>query len=424
LGLGHGGIESTVFGGVLTAASIGSLLSLQNTDLSTLPLSPDQIAALRLQIQTLLASPWLAFVPLLERILAMGLQVTFSLIVLRAFQKRNVLYVLLAILYHMAVDAVSVVASQTYTNAWVIEGIIFLCALPGYLWLIWSFRREGAPTLRGNPPVKRDLSVLWEAFRKEMLQQWRTRRVLIVAAVFILFGMGSPMIAYFTPQMLKAIPGAEQFSSLVPTPTAADAMQQYVKNLTQFGFILALLLGMGAVAGEKERGTASLVLSKPMTRSAFIASKLLAQVVVYILGFLLALVGAYYYTLLLFGDLQFGPFAVLNLALVFWLLPYIAIALLGSVIGSTTGAAAGIGLLGMVVLLIASGIPQISALMPSALAGWAGQLGSQAAGGLTPGVGGSTAPLSGPATGALAFCFVIALVCLITSIAVFEQQEL
>ena len=429
LGLGHGGIEAMFFGGVLVAATVGSLLTLQGVDLSTLVSSPEQLAALQLQMQRFFGDPWLAYAPLVERLLAMGLHVTLSVMVLRAFQKRNPLYLLLAIAYHTLVDFVAVMlasagwaASAGSLGAWAVEGLLLLTMLPGYLWLAWTLRREAPPAPTATP-LRRELALFGVALRKELLQQWRTRRLLIVAAVFGLFGLSSPLVAYFTPQMLMAIPGAESFADLVPTPTAADAMVQYSKNLTQFGFLLALLLGMGAVAGEKERGTASLVLSKPMTRWGFVASKLVAQLAVYLLGFMLALPGAYIYTVVLFGDLQFGPFALLNLVLFFWLLPYVAVTLVGSVLANTTNAAAGLGLVGVVGLLIASGIPQIAGLLPGALAGWAGQLGSQAAGGLEA-LGQAAAQISGPATGALAFSFMLTLVCLVTAIAIFEQQEL
>jgi ABC-2 type transport system permease protein len=223
--------------------------------------------------------------------------------------------------------------------------------------------------------------------------------------------MLSPLLAYFTPQMLRAVPGAEQFADLVPTPTTADALSQYIKNISQFGFILAILLGMGAVAGEKERGTASLILSKPMARGAFVTSKFIAQMTVYLLGFLLALLGAYFYTLVLFGEIDFSALVLITLLLFAWLLPYVTVTLLGSVLAGSTSAAAGIALAGAVVLLISSNVPQIGALMPGALVGWAGQLGI-----------GNVPPA--PNGGALAVIAVLTVVGLIAGIAVFERQEL
>ena len=101
--------------------------------------------------------------------------------------------------------------------------------------------------------------------RKELLEQWRTLRLPVVSVVFLLVGLSSPLLARFTPELLKAVAG-DQFQIQLPTPTAADAVAQLAKNLGQFGALIAVLLAMGAVATEKERGTAAMVLSKPVRR--------------------------------------------------------------------------------------------------------------------------------------------------------------
>jgi ABC-2 type transport system permease protein len=413
MGLGHGGIDSMVFGGVMIAAGVSALLPLIGTDLSSLNLTPDQLAALQKQLEMLLEAPWQAFMPLVERMLAMTAHVIFSLIVWRAFVRRNGWYVVLAIAYHAAVDAGAVYFAQTLANAnaWLLEGAFALILLPGIIWLVRIFPRRDPAKIRHTVPLATEWAVFRIALGKELFQMWRTKRVLVVAAVFGLFGMASPVMAYFMPQMFKAIPGAEQFAGLIPTPTTVDALTQYTKNITQFGFILAIFLGMSMIAGEKERGTASLVLSKPMTRWAFVTSKFFAQVLVYLLGFLLALIGAYFYIVVLFGTYDFGALALVTGLLFAWLLPFIAITLDGSVIGKSTSAAAAIALAGAVVLLLTGSIPQISSLMPGGLTAWAGQIGAGT-------------PPQAPNGGAVAASLVITLVGLVTAVAIFEKQEL
>jgi len=413
IGLGHGGFESMVFGGVMTAAGISALLPLVGKDLGTLGLSAEQLTALQKQLQVLLGSPWLAFMPLVERLLAMTAHVIFSMMVLRAFTKHNPWYVVLAIAYHAAVDfgAVYFVQSLESSNFWLLEGAFALILLPGVIWLVRIFPRKDPTQVRHTAPMSAEWAVFGIALRKELLQMWRTKRLLVVAAVFGLFGMASPVMAYFLPQMFKAIPGAEQFAGLIPQPTVVDALTQFSKNITQFGFILAIFMGMSAVAGEKERGTASLVLSKPMTRWAFVTSKFTAQVLVYLVGFLLALVGAYFYIVVLFGAYDFGTLAFVTFLLLAWLLPFVALTLDGSVIGGSTTAAAGIALVGSVALLLAGNIPQYGSLMPSGLTAWAAQIGA------------GVLPVS-PNGGALAASLALTVIGLIVAIAVFERQEL
>ncbi len=434
LGLGHGGLEAMVFGGVFVASTFTVLAGLVGHDLaSTYNLAPDQLAAAQAQMDAFLLSPWAAFGPLAERLAAILIHVTLSVMVMLAFQRPRIsrsrisslLYLLLAIAYHTLLDATLVYVGQTWDNPWLTYGVLGLLILPGALWLIWTVRRE---RFRASPVnlLGRELNLFATALRKELFQQWRTQRVLITLVVFGLFGMTSPLVAYLMPELMKAIPGAEAFASLIPPPTTGDAMVQFHKNLTQFGFMLALLLGMGAVAGEKERGTAALVLSKPLPRWAFLLSKFTAQVLVYLAGFLLAMGGAILYTLVLFGPFKAEYFLLLNLALFFWLLPFAALTFLGSVIGKSTGAAAGLGIAGVVALMLLGSIPQISALLPTALSGWASQLGSLAAGGALA-MGASALPENGilpVAGGALASSLVVCMVCLVASIGLFEEQEL
>jgi ABC-2 type transport system permease protein len=428
LGLGHGGFEAMAFVGIQIAAAITSMLPFLDGDLSSLNLPPDQLETAQKVLNTLMASPWQAFIPLIDRLLAMGIHVAFSVMVLRAFQKRNGLWVVLAIVYHAFIDAAAVYAMQTelVTDQWAMDGLFFLVALPGYLWLAWIIWKEaGSIPRRHILPVAREWNIFALGVKKELLQAWRTRRVLIIAAVFGLFGMISPLTAYFLPEMMKSIPGAEQFAALIPVATGGDAMMQYIKNISQFGFILALLLGMGVVAGEKESGTASLVLSKPMTRWAFVASKLAAQLILYTAGFVIALLGCYIYTVALFGSLNIGPFLLLNLVLLFWLLPYVALTLVGSVIGKTTGAAAGVALVLIVALMLAGSLPAIANLMPGSLISWANQLGNTAAGVAPSSPGG--VPLDSPSLAngaALASSAVFLVMGLVLSIGLFERQEL
>jgi ABC-2 type transport system permease protein len=367
MGLGHGGIEAMVFGAVLTAASVSSLWSLRNTDLNTLNLTPEQLAALTQQLAIFTTSPLNAFAAFAERTIAMGLHVTVSLLVWNAFRRRNATYVLLALLYHAAFDATAVYLASTIgpQNPWLLEAIFLVIALPGVIWSWRLGRKRRAEAQVRAQPWRLEARQYLVALRKELLQQWRTRRILVVVAVFVLFGLLSPLIAYFTPQLLSSIEGAEQFADLIPTPTAADALGQYIKNITQFGFLIAVLVGMGAVAGEKEKRTTAMILSKPLPRWAFLLSKFTAQGLVYLLGFALAAAGAYYYTLILFENLLLGPFLLGNLLLLLWLLTFAAATLLGSTIAVSTGAAAALALGGAIVLLLAGSIPQLAAFAPS-----------------------------------------------------------
>jgi ABC-2 type transport system permease protein len=414
LGLGHGGLEAMIIGGVQTAAGVSTLLALRGADLSSLGLSPAQAAAASQQLETAMQQPWLAVLPLLERLLAMALHVTFSVMVWRAVvQRKKWWWMPVAVLAHAAVDMGAVLLAFSGVNAWLIEAALLVVTLPGILWVIGLLRREAAVTPRRVSPLSPRWRLFGVALRKEWLELKRTRRLLAIMVVFVLFGMTSPLLAYFLPQFVGSMPGAEQFAALIPTPTVADAIGQYVKNLTQFGFLLAILVGMGAVAGEKERGTAAMALSKPLPRSAYILAKFVAQAGAYVSAMLLGGVGGYYYTWILFKGVTVAGFALVTGLLIVWLLVFVAVALLGSTLARSNGASAGIGLGISVALLVVGSVPQWGALAPGGLVAWAGQVVATAAG----------AP-SAANGGALAMSGVLIVLCLVGAVGAFERQEL
>ena len=429
LGLGHGGIESMVFGGVLTAATLSALLPLRGIDLTQLNLTSEQLSAINLQLTAFTSTPWLALQPLLERLLAISAHVTLSLMVWKAFARgklrRDWIYILVAILYHAAIDYAAVWTSTTYhEQPFAYLGVMLAVLLPGWAWAIWTIRRHALT--RAQPgPLRGELAVFWVATLKELRQAWSTKRILVVWAVFLAFGMLSPLLARFTFEIVSSMEGAEMFAGLIPPPTTVDAMVQYLKNLSQFGFILAVLLAMGAVVGEKERRVAPMILSKPMARWAFILSKFAAQLLVYSGAFFLSALAAYYYTLFLFGPLEIGSFLLLNALLLLWLLTFVALSLLGSTLGKSTVAAGGIGLALCVVLMLAGTLPRWGALLPGGLMAWATLLGQQAAG-LSLGADAATL-LSGAATGqggAAASALALILLSLVLAVGIFEQQEI
>jgi ABC-2 type transport system permease protein len=246
--------------------------------------------------------------------------------------------------------------------------------------------------------------------KKELREQWRTYRFLVVGAVLAIFGLTSPLMARYIPELIKSLGGIEGLDQLIPTPTVADAVGQYLKNCFQFGVILALLVPMGAVVGEKDRGTAAMVLSKPVSRASFLLSKFVAAALVFLAAILIAALGAYYYTGILFQWLDVGAFLLLNL--LFWLdlLVYLALTMLASTLARSTVAAGGIGFGLFMVMWIAGVIPQVGRHLPDALLGW----GTRIALGL-PGA---------PAWGALGVSLGLIAAALVGAVVIFRRQEI
>jgi ABC-2 type transport system permease protein len=219
------------------------------------------------------------------------------------------------------------------------------------------------------------MRILWVSLRKELVEQWRSYRLLIVGVVLLLFGLASPLLAKYTPEILRlALPEGEEILQLIPPPTVADAVSQYLKNITQFGLLLAVLMAMGSVAQEKDKGTAGLMLVKPIPRGVFLMAKFIALGLTFAAGIFLAGVAAYYYTLLLFEPLSLPVWLAVNGLLLVFILVYVALTLLCSTLTGSQVVSGGLALGFVVVLSGLGAVPRLGDHLPGRLNTWAGSL--------------------------------------------------
>jgi len=139
VGLGHGGIESLLLG-ILAAVTFVTMIGYRSIDLSTVPSIPaDQLELARQQVAAYWSTPWyLAGLGVVERVFAIALHVSLSVMVLYAIASRRPLWFWLALLWHAFVDAVAVYVGQQ-AGLPAVEGIVAVAALIS-LGIVWSLR--------------------------------------------------------------------------------------------------------------------------------------------------------------------------------------------------------------------------------------------------------------------------------------------
>jgi ABC-2 type transport system permease protein len=247
--------------------------------------------------------------------------------------------------------------------------------------------------------------------RKELRELVRTFRLAVVLAAFVIIGLGSPLAAKLLPRLMSSLATDQSGGfELVMTrdPTTTDALFQYQKNLGLVP-LLVILLAMGSLSGERRRGTAQLVLTKPVSRGAYLLAKLLAPALLYAAGLALAAAGCLLYTWVLFGAVDLAGYALVNLLFLVALWFYLALTLLASALLESAIAAAGVGLAGLALCTLLASLGRIGRFTPGGLL--------SAAADLVQGV--ETDPLSP----LLASLLLIAL-CVLAAQRVLRRQEL
>jgi ABC-2 type transport system permease protein len=202
---------------------------------------------------------------------------------------------------------------------------------------------------------------------KELLESWRTFRLPIVLGLFVFVGLTSPLTARFLPEIIEMAGGGQLGVIELPTPTTADAVDQLVKNTAQFGALAAILLSMGLVAGEKDRGTAAFILAKPVRRGAFLGAKLVAVGLVLAAGTAVAVVVGWIYTAILFEPVPVAGWVALAILVWLVLFAWASLTFLGSVLTGSSLAAGGIGFVALLVLGIVAALPNVGRFTPNGL---------------------------------------------------------
>jgi hypothetical protein len=105
-----------------------NLMAYRNVDLNNLSLSTDQLSIARQQIQMYWSLPWYeSMLGALERSFTIPFQIAASVLVLQVFVRKpghqQVRWLVLAILYHAALDATAVFISQQW-SVYVVEAIL------------------------------------------------------------------------------------------------------------------------------------------------------------------------------------------------------------------------------------------------------------------------------------------------------------
>lgn len=206
--------------------------------------------------------------------------------------------------------------------------------------------------------------------KKEFREGTATFRAYILLAVFLLFGMMSPLFAKLTPEILNSLGDMGQGVIIqMPEPTALDAWAQFFKNVSQMGMLVFVIIFGGIMSNEFSRGTLVNLLTKGLSRKTVILSKFLTASLLWAAAYLLCLVVCYGYTAYFFESVEIS-YALLVFVSP-WLFGELLIALLilgGTLFGNIYGSLLTC-LAAVVALNIVSIVPRAAKYNPVSLAG-------------------------------------------------------
>jgi ABC-2 type transport system permease protein len=214
---------------------------------------------------------------------------------------------------------------------------------------------------------------IFPLLKKELMEQLRTYKLLIVGVIFLFFGITTPLTLKYLPEIIE-LAGGSGFEIAIPPPTGVQSLQEYAGTVGQIGVLLAVLMAMGSIANERKNGTAVITLSKPVSRAAFVNAKIIGTTLTFLASLFAASLFCYGYTVWLIGDADLLAFIGNNLLIALFLIFCLAITLLFSSVFRSSLAAGGISLGLLIGQAGLSAIPRIGDFFPGKLLSWGNSL--------------------------------------------------
>lgn len=245
---------------------------------------------------------------------------------------------------------------------------------------------------------------------KELREIARTWRIWVLPGIVLFFALSGPPLAKVTPQILESFAGSQPGVIMqLPTPTYIDSYLSWVKNLSQMMVFAVIIIFGGLVTSETKSGTAVLVLTKPLSRPAFVLAKFTGALILLTGSIVAGALATWGVTQLTFGEAPVGLLVETTAAWLAFGVLLLGVMTLASAWVSSQAGAAGIGIgVWFVLLMLTIWEPAVH-YSPAGLVGAASAV-----------VGKTGADLTWPlVTGA-----VMVAACVAGAVAVFSRREL
>ncbi|TCO59595.1 hypothetical protein [Actinocrispum wychmicini] len=205
-------------------------------------------------------------------------------------------------------------------------------------------------------------------WRVEWLRLVRTRRLLALAGVFVLFGVTGPLLARYRGELVGhlATPGSN-VTIIFPPPVPADGITGYTQNALQIGLIVAVVIAASACALDARPALSIFYRTRARTFRQLLLPRAVISAAAAVAGYLAGTLAAWYETAVLIGAPDVGALAEGAVADAVYLVFAVAITALAA-----TLARGPLGTVGIALTVVFGGpllgqVPALAHWLPSAL---------------------------------------------------------
>jgi ABC-2 type transport system permease protein len=204
------------------------------------------------------------------------------------------------------------------------------------------------------------------AWRLEWLRMVRSPRGIVLACVYLFFGLVGPLMAKYLPEIAKLASSGVKI--IAPAPKPADGLVNYVDQASQTGLVVLVVVVAGALAFDAHRGLAVFYRTRVPGPFALIWPRFVVGAAAGVVAYVLGTGVAWYETTLVLGGLPADQVLLGVACEAVFVVFAVAVVALAATVGRSALATVGIavGVL-LVALPLAGVVPALHPWLPSTL---------------------------------------------------------
>ncbi|KKK38623.1 membrane protein [Mesobacillus campisalis] len=206
-------------------------------------------------------------------------------------------------------------------------------------------------------------------FKKEMKESVRNGKWIWLPIVLMIIGVSQPLTSYYMPQILEAAGNLPEGAVIdIPTPTGEEVLIGTLSQYGTIGSLLFVLSMMGVISQERQNGSLTLVMVRPVSAMQYIGSKFLAQLSILFSALAASYLLTWYYTNLLFNYVPWQLMLTSFLVYSLWIVFIAAVTIFAGTLLRSSGGIAGASILFLsLISLLTTLLPKYMKWSPASL---------------------------------------------------------
>lgn len=188
-------------------------------------------------------------------------------------------------------------------------------------------------------------------FKKEMKESVRSGKWIWLPIVLIVIGISQPLTSYYMPQILEMAGNLPEGAVIdIPMPSGAEVLMGTMSQYGTIGTLLFVLALMNVISQERQTGSLSFVMMRPVSATEYMASKYMAQLCILLVSLAASYLLTWYYTNILFDPVPWNLMVVSLVVYSLWIVFLTAVTLFVGTLLRNSGGIAGASMMFLAVM--------------------------------------------------------------------------